>query len=117
MALEPVLKHPQGSSVNPVRRVKAPRRDRLPDRLPKMNNIDISNTRWYLSRLASMEPAEIVWRARAAARLPLDWALSKKKTAVPAPRWTPLQPASYPAQLHNSGSPMESIHVFDLEFP
>src|SRR5260370_7293659 len=82
-----------------------------------MENIDISNTRWYLSRLASMEPAEIVWRARAAARLPLDWALSKKKTAAPAPRWTPLQAASYPAQLHNSGSPMESIHVFDLEFP
>ena len=119
MTLEPILKHPQGSSVNPARivKAKAPRRDRLPNRLPKMSNIDISNTRWYLSRLASMEPAEIVWRARSAARLPLDWALSKKKTAVPAPRWTPLQPASYPAQLHNSGSPMESIHVFDLEFP
>src|SRR5260370_36907964 len=82
-----------------------------------MENIDISYTRWYVRRLAYMEPAEIVWRARAAARLPLDCALSKKKTAVPAPRWTPLQPASYPAQLHNSGSPMESIHVFDLEFP
>jgi hypothetical protein len=64
-----------------------------------------------------MQPAEIVWRARSAATLPLDWALSKRKSTVPAPRWTPLRGESYPVHLHNSGAPMECIRVFDLEFP
>ena len=84
---------------------------------PKGGTSKLLNTRWYLSRLASMQPAEIVWRMRSAATLPLDWALSKRKPAVPAPRWTALRPASYPVQLHSSGALMESIHVFDLEFP
>jgi len=75
------------------------------------------NMRWYLSRLASMGPAEIVWRARSAATLPLDWARCKSRAAVPAPRWTPLRARSYPVQLYNSGAPMEHIRVFDLEFP
>lgn len=82
-----------------------------------MDNVEISSTRWYWSRLASMQPAEIVWRARSAASLPLDWALSKTKPAALAPRWTPLQPDAYPVQLHDSGAPMESIRIFDLEFP
>jgi hypothetical protein len=73
--------------------------------------------RWYWSRLASMGPAEIVWRARSAAMLPLDWARSKRTPAVPAAHWTPLRPASYPVQLHVGSAPMEGIHVFDLEFP
>ena len=72
---------------------------------------------WYLSRLASMRPAEIVWRARAAAKLPVDWAQWKRTPAVPAARWTPFHAASYPVQLGDGGEPMESIHVFDLEFP
>src|SRR5205823_3515556 len=73
--------------------------------------------RWYLSRLASMGPAEILWRARSVAMLPVDWAHWKRPPAVSAPSWTPLSPASYPIQLHNGGAPMERIHVFDLEFP
>jgi hypothetical protein len=73
--------------------------------------------RWYLSRLASMQPAEIAWRARSAAALPLDWAEWKRQPAVPAPRWTPLNPALYPVYLHNAGAAMERIRVFDLEFP
>src|SRR5260370_33510791 len=113
MALEPALKHPQDSSVNQAGVI---RRSRRANPL-KVDNIDLLNTRWYLSRLASMQPAEIVWRARSAATLPLDWALSKRQSAVPAPRWTSLCPASYPVQLHNSGVPMESVRVFDLEFP
>ena len=87
------------------------------DKALKGDNIDLLTTRWYLSRLVSMQPAEIVWRARSAAMLPLDWAQWKRKPMVPSPRWTPLRPASYPVQLHNSGAPMERIHVFDLEFP
>ena len=83
----------------------------------KGDNIKLSNARWYLSRLASMQPAEIVWRARSAAALPWDWASWKKKPAVPAPCWMPLSAASYPVQLHNNGTAMESIHLFDLEFP
>jgi len=113
MAFEPMLTHPQGSSVTQADVSRPSRRGR---RL-KVDNIDFLNARWYLSRLASMQPAEIVWRARSAASLPLDWALSKRKPAVPTPGWTPLRPASYPLQLHDSGAPMESIHVFDLEFP
>ena len=73
--------------------------------------------RWYLSRLASMQPAEVVWRARSAAALPVDWALWKKQPAVPPPSWMPLQSGSYPVKLHSCGAPMERIHVFDLEFP
>ena len=83
----------------------------------KSDNTNRASIRWYLSRLASMQPAEIVWRARSAATLPLDWAHWKRQPAVPAPRWTPLQPASYPVQRHSSGPAMESIHVFELEFP
>jgi hypothetical protein len=73
--------------------------------------------RWYLSRLASMSPAEMVWRARSAARLPRDWAQWKKIPAVPAPRWSPLRAESYPVKLNHGGAPMERIQVFDLEFP
>lgn len=81
------------------------------------DNIDLLTIRWYLSRLASMGPAEMVWRARSAAMLPVDWAHWKRRPAVPAPRWTPLTALSYPIQLHDGGAPMERIHVFDLEFP
>jgi hypothetical protein len=84
---------------------------------PNGNHIDLLTIRWYLSRLASMGPAEIVWRARSAAALPLEWAHWKRTPAVPAPRWTPLRAASYPVKLNDGGEPMESIHVFDLEFP
>ncbi|MGB5152157.1 MAG: alginate lyase family protein, partial [Candidatus Sulfotelmatobacter sp.] len=75
------------------------------------------NARWYFSRLASMEPAEIVWRARSAARLPLDWAQWKNQPAVPVPSWGPINPASFPVKLHQSGATMDRIHIFDLEFP
>jgi Heparinase II/III-like protein/Heparinase II/III N-terminus len=75
------------------------------------------NARWYLSRLASMQPAEIVWRARSAAMLPLDWAQWKNQPAVPVPSWAPLNPASYPVKLHQSGTTIDRIRIFDLEFP
>jgi hypothetical protein len=81
------------------------------------DTIGLVTMRWYWSRLASMGPAEIVWRARSAAMVPVDWARWKKTPAVPAPCWTPLDTASYPVQLHDGGAPMERIHVFDLEFP
>jgi hypothetical protein len=64
-----------------------------------------------------MQPAEIMWRARSAAMLPLDWAQWKKQPAVPKPRWRPLDAASYPVHLHSNGSPMEDMRVFDLKFP
>ena len=76
-----------------------------------------ATTRWYFSRLASMGLAEIMWRTRSAAMVPLDWARYKTKAAVPAARWTPLCPASYPIQLCDCGAPMKHIRVFDLEFP
>jgi hypothetical protein len=76
-----------------------------------------STLRWYWSRLASMGPAEMIWRALSAAMLPLEWAEWKKTPAVPQARWTPLRPESYPIKLNNSAAAMESIHVFDLEFP
>ena len=80
-------------------------------------NIDLLKAKWYWSRLASMQPAEIVWRARSAAMLPLDWAQWKSQPAVPAPRWTPLNPATYPVKLHQSSIAMQHLHLFDLEFP
>ena len=64
-----------------------------------------------------MQAAEIVWRARSAAMVPLDWVRWKTNPPVPAPRWTQLVRASYPVQLHNSGPVIERIRVFDLEFP
>ncbi|MGB6258538.1 MAG: alginate lyase family protein [Candidatus Sulfotelmatobacter sp.] len=73
--------------------------------------------RWYLSRLASMGPAEIIWRAGSAAMLPRDWAHWKKAPAVPAAHWSPLCAGSYPVKLDNGGPAMERIPVFDLEFP
>jgi hypothetical protein len=79
--------------------------------------IDFLNMRWYLSRLASMGPAEIAWRARSAAKLPWDWAHWKKAPAVPAPRWSPLDARPYPVRLNDGATAMERIPVFDLEFP
>jgi len=90
---------------------------RLKSRQPKGSRIDPGKARWYLSRLASMQPAEIAWRARSAARLPLDWAQWKSQPAAPSPRWTPLNPASYPVKLHADANPMQQFQIFDLEFP
>lgn len=72
---------------------------------------------WYLSRLAAMGPAEIVWRARSAATLPVDWVRSRTQPRAPAPDWTPQRDRSYPLHLHACGKPMERIRIFDLEFP
>ena len=72
---------------------------------------------WYLSRLASMGPAEIVWRMRSAACLPVDWARYKIGATAPAPRWLPFTATSYPVRLHDCGSAMERIQILDLEFP
>lgn len=83
----------------------------------KAANSDSRALRWYLSRLASMQPSEIGWRVRSVATLPLDWVRCKMNAAAPAPRWTPLDPTSYPVKRHNSAAPMEGIQVFDLEFP
>jgi Heparinase II/III-like protein/Heparinase II/III N-terminus len=84
---------------------------------PKNREIRAGKLRWYLSRLASMQPAEIAWRARSAATLPLDWANWKRKASAPAPQWTPINPETYPVSPHNTGVAMEKIHIFDLEFP
>jgi hypothetical protein len=64
-----------------------------------------------------MAPAEIAWRARSSATLPLDWARSKAQPATPPPDWTLLRAASYPIQMHAGDASMEHIRVFDLEFP
>lgn len=64
-----------------------------------------------------MRPAEIVWRARTAASLPIDWAVAKTQPAAPAARWTPLRPDFYPVQLHGNSARMDHIRVFDLQFP
>jgi hypothetical protein len=86
-------------------------------RAPKGDTINLVTLRWYWSRLASMGPAEMMWRARSAAMLPRDWAHWKKTPAVPAPSWKPLNTASYPIHLDDGGPAMERIHVFDLELP
>ena len=72
---------------------------------------------WYLSRMASMGPAEIVWRARSATMTPLDWARSKMRAAGPPPQWTQFSTSSYPFRLHDCGSAMDHVRIFDLEFP
>jgi Heparinase II/III-like protein/Heparinase II/III N-terminus len=111
-----VLDHPQEAS---RRRLRSERDEgaSAPNSVPVGGNIDLGKARWYWSRLASMQPAEMVWRARSAARLPLDWAQWKNQPAVPAPKWAPLNPASYPVNLHTSSARMEQIHAFDLKFP
>jgi uncharacterized heparinase superfamily protein len=83
----------------------------------KSEKTALSSARWYVSRLASMQPAEIAWRARAAVTLPIDWIRWKRKPTPPTAHWKPLCSESYPIQLHNSGAPMGRIQVFDLEFP
>lgn len=74
-------------------------------------------TRWYVSRLASMRPAEIAWRARSAATMPVDWARWKTQARAPRPNWREFPPDSYAVKLHSCGAPMDQIHIFDLEFP
>jgi hypothetical protein len=64
-----------------------------------------------------MGPAEVAWRVRASTTLPLDWVRSKAQPATPAPDWTPLRAASYPIKAHACGPAMESMRIFDLEFP
>ncbi len=111
MPVEPVLTRPRMSAANGVVTRTPGDRTSTPDKggLAKM--------RWYLSRLASMRPAEVAWRARSAATLPVDWARWKRQPAAPTTRWMPLQSGSYPVKLHSYGAPIEHIHVFDLEFP
>jgi len=111
MSFEQVLTHPSDNSVS-----EAATQTGGENRAPN-GDVGLLKARWYWSRLASMRPAEIVWRARSAATLPLDWARWKWQPAAPAPRWTPLDPASYPVKLHNSAVPLESIQVLDIEFP
>ena len=72
---------------------------------------------WYVSRLASMEPAEILWRGRSATMLPFDWVWYKIGATVPTPNWAPHSAKSYPIGLHDRGSAMEYVHIFDLDFP
>ena len=72
---------------------------------------------WYLSRLASMGPAEIAWRMLSAACLPVDWTQYKIGGAVPAPCGAPFAATTYPVRLHDYGCAMERIQIFDLEFP
>jgi len=103
------------SSMNSVRMtaIQTPWRDKaLND-----HDIDVLTVRWYLLRLASMKPAEMLWRARSAAMLPVDWIHWKRTPAVPKNHWTPVCPESYPVKLHNGGAPIENIQVFDLDFP
>ena len=52
-----------------------------------------------------------------AAKLPFDWARCKGTVAVPKPRWKPLEVTPYPIHLHNGAEPMQSLRVFDLQFP
>jgi hypothetical protein len=73
--------------------------------------------RWYLSRLDSMQPAEIAWRARSASTIPLDWARWKMQTGAPEPDWKEFQAESYVVKLHNHGIPIDRFRIFDLEFP
>ena len=64
-----------------------------------------------------MQPAEMVWRAHQAMRLPLSWAQARDvETRISPPDLTGLQ-IDYPVRLHSDGGPIESISIFDLEFP
>lgn len=64
-----------------------------------------------------MGPAEIIWRMRSAASLPVDWAQYKTGRAVPASCGAPFATTAYPIRLHNYGCVIEHNRIFDLEFP
>jgi hypothetical protein len=72
---------------------------------------------WYLSRLSSMQPSEVLWRARHAARVPFDWLAFKRNAQPPAADYRPFNPATYPVRLHDHGSRLDRIRIFDLDFP
>lgn len=85
--------------------------------MPRAAAVHRLSFRWYLSRLRSMSLAEVAWRARSAAGMPIDWIHSQCKPSVPPPDWKPLDAASYPVKIFSSASPVEKIHLFDLQFP
>jgi hypothetical protein len=114
MAPETVLRHRRSTAPGGASRLTTAARE---TKTPKGDNIPLAKVRWYLSRLASMQPAEVVWRAGSAATLPVDWARWKRQPTVPTARWMPLRSGCYPVKLHSCGATMEHIHVFDLEFP
>lgn len=72
---------------------------------------------WYLSRLASMKPAEIAWRAGCATTMPFDWVRWKSQARAPQPNWREFRPDAYAVKLHSCGAPINQIHIFDLELP
>ena len=115
MPVEPLLTEPQSSATSDSSSTVP--RDVVGSPPSNGNHRRLEKMRWYLSRLASMQPAEIAWRALSAASLPLDWAAARNRTAVPEPRWQPLDRESYPVKPHALGTPMKNIRVFDLEFP
>jgi hypothetical protein len=73
-----------------------------------------NQVRWYLDRLKSMTPAEVAWRTRSAARIPLDWIHSR---SCRSPGRRLVAPNPYPVHSHDCGGPMDRIRIFDLEFP
>ncbi|HTV09551.1 MAG TPA: alginate lyase family protein [Candidatus Aquilonibacter sp.] len=64
-----------------------------------------------------MTAAEIIWRLKSSTKLPVDWLHSIKPPRTAEPTWKPLDLASYPVCLHEGGSAINEIRVFDHSFP
>jgi hypothetical protein len=62
-----------------------------------------------------MSPAEIVWRAGFAARIPFEW-LNSEYSRSPV-RESAETPNTYPVREHNCGGSIDCVRIFDLEFP
>ena len=74
--------------------------------------------RWYLSRLASMRPAEVVWRARSAATLPRRLGpLEKQPGRADCPLERRCSPAPTQSTCIAAVRRWSTFTVFDLEFP
>lgn len=77
----------------------------------------LPKARWYLSRLAAMQLPELLWRARSAAKIPINWIRWKVQPSAPTARWSEFRQELYPVRLHAAGPAIRGIRIFDLEFP
>ncbi|WP_148210185.1 heparinase II/III family protein [Candidatus Korobacter versatilis] len=72
---------------------------------------------WYFARMRQMGPAEVLYRTRQAANVPIDYLGKGQRAQFQAPHGEWWSPRKYPVTFNRAGASFEKIRIFDLEFP
>ncbi len=73
---------------------------------------------WYIKRLLSMEPKEVFWRTKSAARIPIEWLEHQAVQGRLVPKKhsdeKALNGSRYLIRAHNLGPPIHTLKIFDM---